>query len=675
MSSNSGSVQPPERRAMLCISAAGQNFHLLNRIVKDLDYDLIEVISADLPEIKNREFSVVFATCDVPVGTLKELRALPGIALAKFALLGGDASTEQVSRELQQVFQFDLFVQRPIKSSLLAVELQMMLADEPGSHEIEDAEEAELKFTNTLKANYVGVLDQRVDSLSQVLTSLQKATSDKVESLRLEALRLAHNMRGTASSFGLAGLSRAASALEAQLAIKDGKFASLSVLLNVIEKEAMELRQRYVDDQGGSKNTFARINVVALMSIPLAEFDENLFSEASLNLTTVNNAAEFKAVTKKVPLDAVLIDLDCDSINGFALARSLRANEGMADLPIGFIRAANNLVPIETDCAHAGGSLVIQRPLDAQDLITSSNVLVNLNENGRPRILLVDDDPDFTALLAGTLAAEGMIVRSTTNPLKTEQLLQEFSADLLIVDARMPEQNGIDLCHQLRSSPRWIDLPILFLTAEKGVDTRIQAYASGADDYLTKPLIVPELLTRVKGRLERAKLLRERLGKGALTGLLLRRSFLERLESAISEAQRQKEDCSICLLDIDHFKNINDTYGHGTGDTVLSSLGKTLSQRFRAGDIRGRWGGEEFILAFPHTTVATIKGAVERLLEEFQLQIFRTGEQTLTAVTFSGGIASYPEDGSSIKELISLADERLYKAKHAGRNQICGLEN
>jgi diguanylate cyclase (GGDEF)-like protein len=677
MSLQAGVMQPEETRAMLCISGVKQNLRLLSRIVTDLDYQLDEHICSETETFPATDkcYKIVFATTDVPVHALETLRASPCVAGAKFVLIGGDASTDKISLELRQIFKFALFVQRPIKSSLLFVELQLLLDGEQLNEAITAVEESELKFTDKLKANYIGVLAQRIEALNQALISFTNKEQANNDVERLEAERLAHNMRGTASSFGLAALARTASDMEQKLGSGAAVQDHLTDLLGKIEKEAQVLRQRYVAEPSNNKNAFARVNVAALLSTPLTEVEQALFDESSLNFKGVQTAEEFINLAEKIPLDAVLIDLGCDAINGFELARILREHEKLNDLPIGFIKAANNQPAFETDCAHAGGSLVLQRPLSAQDIINSSNILVNLNENGRPRILLVDDDPDFTTLLASTLAAEGMIVKSTTNPLKAEFLLQEFAADLLIIDARMPEQSGTDLCNQLRANARWGDMPILFLTAENGVDARIKAYESGADDYLLKPLIVPELLTRVKGRLERAKMVRERMGKDALTGLLLRRSFLERLESALLDATRRQVKCSICLLDIDHFKSINDTYGHGVGDAVLSGLGRTLSRRFRADDIRGRWGGEEFMLAFPNTTRATIEGAVQRLLDEFQLQIFDAGKQTLTGVTFSAGIATFPDDAANSKELILLADEFLYKAKRAGRNQICGAED
>ena len=672
---NDNSVLVKTNRTMLCLAGTKQNLKLLQRIIEDMNGELHELTTGEsfaLPLIEHH-YSIVFATSDVPIHLLTSLRDEPNLAGAKFVLLINGASEHAIAATLQKSFHFDLLIQRPLNSSLLTTELLQLLHTEQASAEVTHAEEAELNFTDDLKRNYISVVRQRVQALQAAVDLLRHSPNNEkeAENDRIEAQRLAHNMRGTSSSFGLISLSAAAAQLEAALTGSKPDIEELNGLIVRIGSEVELLEQRYGADCKGVKNVFAAINIVALMNLQPDEATKTLFDEASLNLVTANNVDDFFRLTESMPTDAVLIDLDLQSINGVEVARALREHEKLVEVPIGFIKEANSKRFIETDCAHAGGSLTLQQPLQVQDIINGCIYLVGINENGRPRILVVDDDPDFTALISATLAAEGMIVKSTTEPLKAESLLQEFSADLLILDGRMPQLTGIDLCHHLRANPRWRDLPILFLTAEKGIDTRIKAYESGADDYLLKPLIVPELLSRVKGRLERAKLLKERIGKDALTGLLLRRSFLERLESALQTASRQQDKVTICLLDIDHFKSINDSYGHGVGDDVLSALGRTISRRFRSADIRGRWGGEEFILAFPHTVAATAKGVVNRLLEEFRQLEFSADGKILTGVTFSAGIATHPDDAIDHKQLILCADDLLYRAKKAGRNRVC----
>jgi len=165
-------------------------------------------------------------------------------------------------------------------------------------------------------------------------------------------------------------------------------------------------------------------------------------------------------------------------------------------------------------------------------------------------------------------------------------------------------------------------------------------------------------------------MLKDRSDKDTITGLLLRRAFSEQLAQLLAEGQRNKTVFTICLLDVDKFKNVNDTYGHLAGDKVLAGLGQLLARRFRVEDLRGRWGGEEFILGFRRESKETMHAAINRVLAEFREMVFTGDDGREFKVSFSGGMASFPEDGESVYELIQTADARLYEAKKQGRNRI-----
>jgi diguanylate cyclase (GGDEF)-like protein len=152
--------------------------------------------------------------------------------------------------------------------------------------------------------------------------------------------------------------------------------------------------------------------------------------------------------------------------------------------------------------------------------------------------------------------------------------------------------------------------------------------------------------------------------------LLTRRAFTESILSRIAEAQRSRRHLSLCLLDLDRFKSINDSYGHSVGDKVLSAFGALLGMRFRLQDLRGRWGGEEFVLGFYGEWAESAREILSRVTAEFAKISFDGGNGVRFNVTVSGGIATYPVDGRSLEELVSAADQRLYAAKFAGRDRI-----
>jgi len=157
----------------------------------------------------------------------------------------------------------------------------------------------------------------------------------------------------------------------------------------------------------------------------------------------------------------------------------------------------------------------------------------------------------------------------------------------------------------------------------------------------------------------------------SLTGLLLRGPVVDALQSKVADAQRRRSVLSVAILDLDGFKSVNDTFGHLAGDRVLVTLGRLLATRFRAEDVRGRWGGEEFLVAFPGEPCEVAEGLVLRVLRELRETRFAGDQGEAFHITFSAGVASYPEDGLTVESLLKTADRRLYHAKRAGRTAWC----
>jgi diguanylate cyclase (GGDEF)-like protein len=246
----------------------------------------------------------------------------------------------------------------------------------------------------------------------------------------------------------------------------------------------------------------------------------------------------------------------------------------------------------------------------------------------------------------------------------------EIKPDIVILDVVMEKVNGVDACRILRSIEEWRDIPILALTVFGNREMLLNCFAAGADDYVEKPVVKEELLARIKLRLERIRMFKERADTDALTGLPTRRPFLNLLKMRMSEGIRFNKPVSLCLLDLDHFKEVNDTHGHLAGDRVLAAFGQLLASRFRAMDVRGRWGGEEFALAFYGEDADTAKMIVNRVLEELRRMVFTGDKGEQFSVTFSAGVATFPLAGKSVEELFRFVDQNLYLAKEKGRGRI-----
>jgi diguanylate cyclase (GGDEF)-like protein len=356
-------------------------------------------------------------------------------------------------------------------------------------------------------------------------------------------------------------------------------------------------------------------------------------------------------------------------MSSFSLARRLRSMT--PTLALAFV-SADGSVASRVAAAHAGATVFLSKPLGAFELTSAVRNLLAARSGKRSRVLVLDDDKAFSALVGAILEPDDVDTASEEHPSKILEALDRAPPDLLLVDVHMPHVNGIDVCRTIRVTQRWQALPLIVVTNDSSLETRMAAFDAGADDYLLKPVVPQELSSRVRIRIDRARLLYEMTNVDPLTRLLSRRGFLDALAPRMSDALRHKHALALALLDVDHFKKVNDRYGHAAGDRVLAGLGELMASRFRLEDLRCRWGGEEFVLAFPGEDAATIVAVLERLLAELRGQEFAGEGGELFRVTFSAGVASVPRDGESTEALLKLADERLYAAKGAGRARVFG---
>ncbi|QDG53182.1 response regulator [Persicimonas caeni] len=368
--------------------------------------------------------------------------------------------------------------------------------------------------------------------------------------------------------------------------------------------------------------------------------------------------------------EAIFINVDMgDDFDAFSLVRQIRARGEAKPTPLAFISEEGKLRD-RVQAAHAGAVLFLDKPVDSTEFSQAVHQLVSLKRAAQPTVLVIDDDRDFVGQARRLFDAHDMVLAHLDDSTDVLQQLERTNPDAVVINATMSGVSGFDLCRMLRTIPRWQDLPIVFVSDKGGLDARVAAFRGGADDFLLKPVAAEELLARVEVRIERSRLMRQRADRDVLTGLLTRRAFLEAVAARISEVRRKGKPLAFCLLDLDHFKQINDTHGHIAGDRVLAGLGRLLQNRFRFEDLRGRWGGEEFAIAIVNEDAATAKKVLERIQKEFEAVEFEGADGQTFQVTFSAGIAQVPGDGQEADQLLKTADERLYAAKAAGRNQI-----
>lgn len=292
------------------------------------------------------------------------------------------------------------------------------------------------------------------------------------------------------------------------------------------------------------------------------------------------------------------------------------------------------------------------------------------------KILLVDDYEDNVRLLEQVLRDAGYSrITSTTDPRQVSHLHREHRYDLILLDLQMPDMDGFEVIEELKAIEDESYLPVLALTAQQA--HKLRALKAGAKDFITKPFDLDEVLMRVHNLLEvrllheqsrqQAKLLESMALQDPLTGLANRRLLPERVWMAIAHARRNKSAMAVVYLDLDGFKEINDTLGHAAGDLLLKSVAHRLVAAVREEDTVARLGGDEFMIALWHVfglddTAKVAAKLIEAVSKPYEIEGRRV------TITISAGASIYPADGEDVDALMKTADAALYEAKRAGKN-------
>lgn len=344
-----------------------------------------------------------------------------------------------------------------------------------------------------------------------------------------------------------------------------------------------------------------------------------------------------------------------------------RQHELLLHIPTLFI-SADDTIQARLQAVRAGGKAFFTKPVNVNMLIDKLDALTNRHTPEPYRILIVDDDLPIATYYESLLQQVGMVTYALTNPLEVLPLLDEFTPDLILMDVYMPMCSGLEIAAVIRQQETYIGLPIVFLSAETRLDRQMRALQQGGDDFLTKPIQADHLIAAIVSRIKRSRVLRASMVRDGLTGLFNHTTIKEQLEREVALARRRTQPVSLAMLDLDHFKTINDTYGHNIGDRVIKSVARVLQQRLRSTDIVGRYGGEEFAVIMLDTEGPQAARVLDDIRQRFAHIRQHADNQTFQA-TFSGGVASFPFYASA-GLLTKAADMALYTAKRQQRNQI-----
>ncbi len=298
------------------------------------------------------------------------------------------------------------------------------------------------------------------------------------------------------------------------------------------------------------------------------------------------------------------------------------------------------------------------------------------------RLLIAEDDPVSRRLLEARLGRWGYDVEAAADGVEAWRRLQEQDAPrLAILDWMMPGLTGPEVCRKLRKLASEPYTYILLLTARRQKEDLVAGLDAGADDYITKPFDENELKVRLRaGRrilelqaelVAAREALREQATHDGLTALWNRSSILGILEREVARAEREGTSVGVLMLDLDHFKSVNDTYGHAAGDEVLAEAARRMLASVRPYDAVGRYGGEEFLLVLPGCLPEYVSNLAERLCAALRQEPVRFLGRPIRFTGSIGGAVSRPGAGAPPNELLREADEALFEAKRRGRDRVC----
>lgn len=512
------------------------------------------------------------------------------------------------------------------------------------------------------------ILD-RVTTLEQAVRALLGGGLS--EDARRDAERDAHKLAGAAGTFGFGHASTLAR--EAEHLLEGSEPIAVPAVLR-LSTLAAELRQSLESDERDDvvHDEDAHADALPIRSRLLVvatdlDFRDRVALEArslGIDVHTAQDAAEARRMLTGA-VDAVVLDL---SVDGAGLRFLQELQIARPTLPV-IVISNDGEFQDRVAAARFGGRGFLQKPVRPSQLIDLLRDSLVVVKEQLATIVAVDDDEDLLALIEAMLQPLRARVIAVDDPLRALNALVEHAPDLVILDEDMPGLTGIELCRVLRNDPRWAAVPVLFLTARDDPMNVIRMFEAGADDFVAKPVLGPELIARVRNRLERTRMLRLAADVDILTGVATRRRGIEVLERYFRLAQRQAQPISVAAIDLDHFKEVNDRYGHLMGDLVLRRVAAILAGCFRGEDIVARWGGEEFVVGMYSMPGDSAAKRLTQALDKLRAETFESAGATFT-VTFSAGVSEFPTDGADWTTLYRVADEALARAKSLGRNCV-----
>jgi diguanylate cyclase (GGDEF)-like protein len=532
-----------------------------------------------------------------------------------------------------------------------------------------------------VRAVFRAKLQDRLDEIEYALSVLTGKSSDGEAEAALERLHfLCHKLAGAGAMFGMPEMGDAARRIEDACAsiIKGGEKYSTAMqgqldnlvqgLLKIPPSAGEAPAAVDTDFSGGTESAkdTASIVIVGEDGAEIGALVEDLsqygFSARTSGFAELSNTASHDRPAALIVVG--VFDSDVDS--GTETVRDL-LQSGNFDCPAIFLSGRDDAWAYVM-AVRMGAVAYLSKPAKVAEVADVLDKLM-VPDSGNPcRVLIVDDDESTAHYLEAVLQDAGMDTSMICTPTEVLEGVRAFQPELILMDMYMPDFDGGELAAAIRLHAAYRSIPIVFLSGETDRERQMLALSSGGDDFLNKTISPEHLASSIRNRVERFRALRSLIARDSMTGLYNHTATNDLLRVELARSERANANLALATLDIDHFKSVNDTHGHGVGDQVIKSLARLLRQRLRKSDIIGRVGGEEFYVVLTGADGSTAKGIMDGVREDFW-KIKHQSEQGPFSVSLSCDIASFPAEKTH-DALSEAADKALYAAKGSGRNRV-----
>lgn len=533
--------------------------------------------------------------------------------------------------------------------------------------------------------------DATLSALQVLWNRVKQGEISEIKHFRFEV----HSLKGSSATLNFLNLSNILQKIESLIANHE----SDSFVLNKVSEQIENLMQELTDNAQLQPNPLlelvtptkqpvaahvqaikpavSEINLKSHRDISVAIIDSDkqagnlmskLLSTFGFAANYFSSIADFVDVLPKQTFSIAIVDVNVqqhgqDDI--FRFANLLR--QKLIDV---FIVSSPDLDTFDFRLLsiRAGVNDYLLKPLNITNLVNKIRKNFKIDLVRPYRILLLDDEIVVCNFYKTLLESQDIEVIALTKAQQMMAVLESFPPDVFLLDMHMQEISGLEVAKLIRQQPKYDYVPILFLTSDNDISTKLLALKTGADDVIPKQTPPALILEQIESRIERSQQIRYLASRDSLTGVLNHGQIMDAAAQALRLAARHIKPVVMVMIDLDYFKKVNDSYGHMGGDKVLVSLGQLLLQSVRETDFVGRYGGEEFIVVFCDADSEVIQAKMESILSAFRQIDFTINEHSFNC-TFSAGMAS-SENYDSLSELIASADAALYQAKNAGRNTI-----